>query len=251
MNPSIQNINCIIVDDEPLARLVIAEFARSHTNLNIVAEFGDPIEAYKKINTLKPDLIFLDIQMPEINGFELLEKLNHVPVVIFCTAFDEFAIQAFESNAIDYLLKPFNQNRFDKALLKADEILRSKKFSRNFHQLFKYLKQNKEPSRLLVKARDELLFIEPEQIYWIEAQNDYCMLHTQIGNFLVNKAMQKLEELFSELTFQRIHRSALVNFGFVKEIKPWSSGRYLLIMKNGDEIESSKSGARLIRDMIL
>ncbi|MCD4693015.1 MAG: LytTR family DNA-binding domain-containing protein [Calditrichales bacterium] len=252
MNKATKKISCIIVDDEALARQVVREYTEKHSDLEILAEYGDPLEAYADINRFKPDLIFLDIQMPEINGFELLEKLNDSPVVIFCTAYDEHAIKAFEKNAIDYLLKPFNQNRFDQALDKARKYLGSEIIVQDFNQLFSYLKQDKtDVSRLLVKDGDQLVIIEPEEIIRIEAQDDYCLLHTRKGKFLVSKTMQQLENRFSDFSFCRVHRSTMVNLNFVKEIQPWSSGRYLLIMKNGDKVESSKSGARAIKEMIL
>ena len=252
MNKATKKISCIIVDDEALARQVVREYTEKHSDLEILAEYGDPLEAYADINRFKPDLIFLDIQMPEINGFELLEKLNDSPVVIFCTAYDEHAIKAFEKNAIDYLLKPFNQNRFDQALDKARKYLGSEIILQDFNQLFSYLKQDKtDVSRLLVKDGDQLVIIEPEEIIRIEAQDDYCLLHTRKGKFLVSKTMQQLENRFSDFSFCRVHRSTMVNLNFVKEIQPWSSGRYLLIMKNGDKVESSKSGARAIKEMIL
>ncbi len=252
MNKATKKIIFIILDDEALARQVVREYTEKHSDLEILAEYGDPLEAYAYINRFKPDLIFLDIQMPEINGFELLEKLNDSPVVIFCTAYDEHAIKAFEKNAIDYLLKPFNQNRFDQALDKARKYLGSEIILQDFNQLFSYLKQDKtDVSRLLVKDGDQLVIIEPEEIIRIEAQDDYCLLHTRKGKFLVSKTMQQLKNRFSNFSFCRVHRSTMVNLNFVKEIQPWSSGRYLLIMKNGDKVESSKSGARAIKEMIL
>lgn len=247
-----KKITCIIVDDEPLARQVIREFAEKHADLKIIAEFGDPQEACKNINRDKPDLIFLDIQMPEINGFELIGKLDHLPVIIFCTAFDEYAIQAFENNAIDYLLKPFDQERFDKALQKAKKYLNSETIPHNLNHLIKYLEQEQSAgSRLLVKDGQQLLIIEPDEILWVEAQHDYCMLHTSRGQFLITKTMQHLENRLRKFSFFRIHRSMLVNFSFVQEVKPWSSGRYLLVLENGEQIESSKSGAKMIKEMIL
>jgi two-component system LytT family response regulator len=197
------NISCIIVDDEPLARRIIRECLQKHPDITICAEYGDPFEAFKNINGLKPDVLFLDIQMPEMNGFELLEQLENPPTVIFCTAYDEYAIRAFEANAI------------------------------------------------LVKDGNQLIMVTPEEIYWVKAQDDYSLLHTTKGKFLVSRTLQQLEKRFAGSSFRRIHRSALVNLHLIKEIHPWSSGRYLLIMKNGDRVESSRSGAILIKNMLL
>ena len=248
----IQNISCVIVDDEPLARQVIREFLQKHPDISVRAEFGDPVEAYRQIRRIEPHLLFLDIQMPEMNGFELLEQLDNPPVIIFCTAYDEYAIKAFEANAIDYLLKPFDQRRFDRALEKARQFLSGENTVPNINQLLNYLKQERtEPSRLLVKKGGQLVMVTPQEIFWAEAQEDYSMLHTVKGNFLVTRSLRQLENRFTADIFLRVHRSALVNLQAVKEIHPWSSGRYLLILKNGERVQSSKSGAKLIKEMLL
>ena len=246
------NISCVIVDDEPLARRIIRECLQKHPDITICAEYGDPFEAFKNINRLNLDVLFLDIQMPEMNGFELLEQLENPPTVIFCTAYDEYAIRAFEANAIDYLLKPFDQERLDRALEKARQFVFGENVIPNLDRLLKYLKQDKaEPSRLLVKDGNQLIMVTPEEIYWVKAQDDYSLLHTTKGKFLVSRTLQQLEKRFAGSSFRRIHRSALVNLHLIKEIHPWSSGRYLLIMKNGDRVESSRSGAILIKNMLL
>jgi two-component system LytT family response regulator len=245
-------INCVIVDDEPLARTIIRECLQEHTDIHIQAEYGNPIEANLHLNKAKTDLLFLDIQMPELNGFELLENLKNPPLIIFCTAYDEYAIKAFEANAIDYLLKPFDQERFNIAIAKAKKYLKGEQENPNLEQLLRYIKNEKtEHPKLLVKDGDQLIVLTSMDILWAEAQEDYCLLHCINNNYLVSRSLQELEQRFSTFTFKRVHRSALVNFEMVKEIHPWSSGRYLLKMKNGDEIESSKSGARLIKNMLL
>ncbi len=245
-------INCVIIDDEPLAREIIQECLQEHADIHIQAEYGNPLEANLYLNKAKIDLLFLDIQMPELNGFELLENLKNPPLIIFCTAYDEYAIKAFEANAIDYLLKPFDQERFDIAIAKARKYLKGEQENPNLEQLLQYIKNEKaEHPKLLVKDGDQFIVLTPMDILWAEAQEDYCLLHCIDNNYLVSRSLQELEVRFSSYAFKRIHRSALVNFEMVKEIHPWSSGRYLLKMKNGDEIESSKSGARLIKNMLL
>ena len=245
-------ITCIIVDDEPLARKIIRECLQQHPDIDIQAEYGNPLEAYKKLQNQMPDLMFLDIQMPELTGFELLEQLNDPPVVIFCTAYDKFAIKAFEANAVDYLVKPFNQERFDKALVKARNFIKGEQNFPKLDQLLEFVRKDKsETEKILVKDGNQLVLLMPLDIYWVEAQEDYSLLHCVKDQYLVLRTLQELERRFAAYSFKRVHRSALVNFEMVKEIHPWSSGRYLLKMKNGDEIESSKSGARIIKDMLL
>lgn len=246
------SINCVIVDDELLARNFIRECLQKHADIQILAEYGDPLKANTFLKSNSCDLLFLDIQMPELNGFDLMEKIKNPPLIIFCTAYDEYAIKAFEANAIDYLLKPFDQERFDSAILKAKKYLKGEQDYPNLKHLLQFIKNEKtEIPKLLVKDGDQLIVITPLDIFWAEAQEDYSLLHCKSNNYLVSRSLQELEQRFSSYTFKRIHRSALVNFEMVKEIHPWSSGRYLLKMKNGDEIESSKSGARLIRNMLL
>ena len=244
-------IRAVIIDDEPLARQVIREFLHSHPEVEIAGETGNPVQALEIIRLENPDLLFLDIQMPEMNGFELLDQLSHPPTIIFCTAYDEFAIKAFEANAIDYLLKPFDQERFDRALEKARQFILGETPAPQMDRLLSYLTQQKQSMRFLVKKGNRMVAISPGELLWAEAQEDYSMLHTEKGNFLVSRTLQELEKRLSGSGFWRIHRSALVNGQAIKEIHPWSSGRYLLILKNGDRVESSKSGAQLIRKMLL
>jgi len=244
-------IRAVIIDDEPLARQVIREFLENHPEVEITGETGNPLKALEIIRVEKPDLLFLDIQMPEMNGFELLDQLTNPPTIIFCTAYDEFAIKAFEANAIDYLLKPFDQERFDRALEKARRFIKGEAPAPQMDRLLHYLTQHQRPMRFLVKKGNRMVVVSPDELLWVEAQEDYSLLHTEKGNFLVSRSLQELEKRLSSSGFMRIHRSALVNSQAIKEIHPWSSGRYLLILKNGDRVESSKSGAHLIRKMLL
>lgn len=243
-------IRTIIVDDEPLARQIIGEYLESHADVEILDDIGDPRQAFKSIIKNKPDLLFLDIQMPEMTGFELLMQLPKKPAVIFCTAYDQFAIAAFEENAIDYLLKPFGQQRFDQALQKARLLLASQSTIPAFDKLIKQLQPQKPLERLIVRKRDHLQMVSVGDILWIEAQEDYVQIHTAKHKHLLLQRLGDLQDKLPADRFLRIHRSTIVNLDAVKEIHPWSSGRFLLRLSNGSEIETSKSGAKLIREMM-
>ena len=173
-------INIILIDDEPLARALIAEYLQSYPDMQVVAECGDGFEGVKAIAQFQPDLIFLDIQMPKINGFEMLELLDLAPSVIFTTAFDEYAVKAFESNAIDYLLKPFSQERFDKAMQKwlgqkaLEQHASIKATSINFTH-------SEESSRVVVKNGTKIKIIPTSEIIYLEAYDDYVKIYTSEG----------------------------------------------------------------------
>ena len=244
------NISVIIVDDEPLARQIIREYLQPHTDVEILDDFGDPQQAFLAITKKKPDLLFLDIQMPEMTGIELLMQLPDKPAVVFCTAYDQFAIKAFEENAIDYLLKPFDQQRFDKALQKARQLLAGQTTLPALDKLLDHLHPTAPLNRLIVRKGDHLQMVSVDSILWVEALEDYVQLHTNDGKHLLLQRMGDLEKKLPTDRFLRIHRSTIVNLDAIKEIHPWSSGRFLLRLGNGAEIETSKSGAKLIREMM-
>ncbi len=247
------SIRCVIVDDEPLARQVISEYLEAHPDIELIGEFGNPQHAFESITHNKPDLLFLDIQMPQINGFELLKMLPEKPVVVFCTAFDQYAIRAFEANAVDYLLKPFDQARFDQALAKAKHYLETHQHSQQLDNLLHYLQNQQHTTldRFVVRKGDHLCIVNSEDIYWLEALEDYVRIHTHKEQYLVLQRLGELEKRLAENRFVRVHRSLIVNLDKIKKIHHWSSGRYLLELKDGTELETSKSGARVIREMML
>ncbi|HMX77766.1 MAG TPA: response regulator, partial [Chitinophagaceae bacterium] len=169
----------IIIDDEPLARSIVKEYVQKHTELELVAECGDGFEGVKAIQQHQPDLIFLDIQMPKINGFEMLELIEEPPAVIFTTAFDEYAIKAFESHAVDYLLKPFDQIRFDKALAKWQE-QKEKHTEKNTKELLDSVSQSPSQSqRIVIKDGSKIKIIPVQDVLYLEAADDYVKVHTR------------------------------------------------------------------------
>ncbi|MGH1364070.1 MAG: LytR/AlgR family response regulator transcription factor [Calditrichia bacterium] len=241
---------CMIIDDEPLARQLIAEFLEDVDDIKIIASPGNPDEALELILQHKPDVLFLDIQMPGMNGFDLLRQLESPPAVVFCTAYDEYAIAAFEENAIDYLLKPFDKARFNKTLQRLRQQLTDATTTQWQHLIEKLDKNQGGPlERLIVRKGDHLKMVNTAEILWVEAMEDYVKLHTPKEKHLVLRRIGDLADRLPE-RFLRVHRSTIVNLDAVQEIHPWSSGRFLLKLKDGTEVETSKAGAKSIREMM-
>jgi two-component system, LytTR family, response regulator len=233
----------IIIDDEPLARSIIKEYLQNHPELELAAECNDGFEGVKTIHQLQPDLIFLDIQMPKINGFEMLELIEEPPAVIFTTAYDEYAIRAFESQAVDYLLKPFSRDRFDKAISKW---LQSGKAISGREQLGPLLEavssSPAEQHRVVVKLSGKIRIIPVEDIHYLEAADDYVKIHTREGAFLKNKTMGHFETVFNKNQFVRTHRSYMVNITEITRIDPYEKENHLAILKTGARVPVSKTG---------
>ena len=246
-------IKSIIIDDEELGRKIIREFLAVHPEVKVLAECQDAHQALEAIQKYHPDLLFLDVQMPEINGFELLEMLETIPSVIFSTAYDRYALKAFEVNAIDYLLKPFDQERFDKALSRAKEAMRSPQFEeKKIRNLVRQLRSDtKYRDKFMIKYTEKILVLGTDEIDWIEAQGDYVNIHTGKKTYLILKSLQSLEKELDPHRFIRVHRSSIVNLNAIKEIVPWTGGRHLMNLKDGSQITISRSGsARLKKFMI-
>jgi two-component system LytT family response regulator len=239
----------IIVDDEPLARSMVKEYLQTHPELEITAECNDGFEGLKAIQQHQPDLIFLDIQMPKINGFEMLELIDQPPAVIFTTAFDEYAIKAFEAHAIDYLLKPFSQERFDKAIQKwKDQTSSSKK---NTEELLETASQSPAQSqRIVVKNGSKIKIIPIQDVFYLEAADDYVKVHTQEGSFLKNKTMNHFEKTLDPGQFVRSHRSFIVNIQQITRIDPYEKENHIAILRSGGRVPVSKNGYVKLRAVL-
>ena len=239
----------IIIDDEPLARLVIREYLTPYTNITVVQECADGFEAVKAIMQHQPDLIFLDIQMPKINGFEMLELIDTPPAVIFTTAFEEFAIKAFEAHAVDYLLKPFSKERFDKAIEKLAEG-KEKNAAGTKQLLDNDTHTTTQYNRIVVKENGKIKIIPLAQVQFIEAADDYVKLHTADGNFLKNKTMAYFESALDSNSFIRIHRSYIVNVQLITRLDPYEKETYLAILSNGKKLPVSKTGYTKLKEVL-
>lgn len=232
----------IIIDDEPLARSVVKEYLAKHPELELVTECGNGFEGVKAIQQHQPDLIFLDIQMPKINGFEMLELLEQPPNVIFATAFDEYAIKAFEAHAIDYLLKPFNQERFDKAVLKWKEQQQNNVQAKTAELLETASQSPAQNQRVVVKNGSKIKIIPVHDIFFMEAADDYVKIHTAEGYFLKNKTMSHFEQALDGNQFVRSHRSYIVNVQQITRIDPYEKDNHIAILKSGMKVPVSRGG---------
>lgn len=232
----------IIIDDEPLARSIVKEYLQKHSNLELITECGDGFEGVKAIQQHQPDLIFLDIQMPKINGFEMLELIEQPPNVIFTTAFDEYAIKAFEAHAIDYLLKPFNQERFDKAVAKWKEQQQSNVPVKTEELLDTASQSPSQSHRVVVKNGSKIKIIPVHDIFYLEAADDYVKIHTREGYFLKNKTMNHFEQVLDGQQFVRSHRSYIVNVQQITRIDPYEKDNHVAILRSGLKVPVSRGG---------
>jgi len=242
-------ISTILIDDEPLARVIIKEYAEAFPQLTIVQECNDGFEGLKAIMQHKPQLIFLDVQMPKINGFEMLELIEEPPSVIFVTAFDEYAIKAFESHAIDYLLKPFSRERFNKAIEKfLEQSENSGPPVQSIPDSISLSPQQRQ--RVVVKTGGKIKIIPIDDIHYFEAADDYVRIHTKEGGFLKNRTMAHFEKSLDANIFVRTHRSFIVNVQQITRIDPYEKESWIAILKNGTQVSVSKSGHARLKQVL-
>jgi len=241
------SIRTIVVDDEPLACERIRMLLDQESDIQIVSECRNGAAALRAIQQLKPDLVFLDVQMPELTGFEVLERLDpaSTPTIIFVTAYDQYALKAFEVCALDYLLKPFDRDRFTRALNRARaELSRRKagKVSEHVLQLLSELERGKKYlEKLIVRTGGRVLFVRIDEIDWIEAAGNYVRLHLGKDEFLYRETMTKLEAQLNPERFARIHRSIIVNTDRIKELQPWFRGDYQVVLRDNRKLTLTRN----------
>lgn len=240
----------IIIDDEPLARSITKEYLQKHPQLELQAECGDGFEGVKAIQQYQPDLIFLDIQMPKINGFEMLELIEEPPAVIFTTAFDEYAIKAFEAHAIDYLLKPFNQERFDKAIAKWKEKENTTTENKTEELLESASLSPAQSQRIVVKNGSKIKIIPVHDVFYLEAADDYVKIHTAEGYFLKNKTMNHFEQVLDKSQFVRSHRSYIVNVQQITRIDPYEKDGHVAVLRSNAKVPVSRGGYGKLKDVL-
>ncbi len=245
-------ISVLIIDDESLARELVRGYLAAIPGIEIAGECANGFEALKAIQELKPDLVFLDIQMPKLDGFELLEVLDQKPEIIFTTAFDQYAIKAFEMNAVDYLLKPFSKDRLRQAVEKARVRIGTPApgmESPGTPSLLKHLENEKQVlERVITRLGSKITVIPVEKIRYIEASDDYVMIHSDAGSHLKEKTMKYFEEHLPPAQFIRIHRGYIVNISEIKSLELYSKDSYIAILKNGDKLNVSAEGYRRLRE---
>jgi two-component system LytT family response regulator len=240
----------IICDDEDDARLLIQQYISDYKMLTVINECSNGLDAVQAIDTLEPDLIFLDIQMPGLSGFQVLQKIVHVPQIIFSTAFDKYAIKAFDNNAIDYLLKPYTKNRFDQAIQKIlNNSLNNKE---SIKKLSDSLQSNYSayPEKVLVEQGNRMVSLSIQDIIWIEAEGDYTKIHTANKSYLSSYGIGVLEQKLNPAIFTRIHRSAMVNINTIKEVFKEPNG-YRIILQNGTNHKVGRNYVDVIKKIAL
>jgi two-component system, LytTR family, response regulator len=246
MNES-PRIRVLVVDDEPLARRMLGEMLRSDPQVVIVGESSNGREAVEAIRTQAPDLVFLDVQMPELGGFEVLETLGKVPIphVIFVTAYDQYAVRAFEVHALDYLLKPFDRERFDVCWQRARAQVMRERNGGVDQRILLLLEELKAGSRylerLVIKSGGRIYFLETGEIDWIEAEGNYVSVHSGKKSHLLRETISSLESQLDPRKFVRIHRSSIVRIDRIQELQPWFHGEYRVILQNGTQLTLSRN----------
>jgi len=246
-----QKNTCIIVDDEKLARDLICEFLEEFQEIEIIAQCAKGKEAVKQINQLKPDIIFLDVQMPDFNGFEVLAQITHQPCVIFSTAYDKYAIRAFEANAVDYLLKPIDQDRFRVAINRSLEQLENPQLDLNaLITTFQSANQS-FPEHFIVQKSNKMVNVPVKDIMYFEASGDYTVLHTTEDEYLSSKTLTSWGNLLDPNTFVRIHRSTIINFNHLSEVEKHFKGGLIVTMKNGKHLPVSRTYVSNIKNRLV
>ena len=243
-------MNVIIIDDEPLARSLVKEYLQQYPQITLVEECNDGFEGMKAIQQHQPDLIFLDIQMPKINGFEMLELVEQPPAVIFTTAFDEYALKAFEAHAVDYLLKPFSRERFDKALEKFMDQSSARQQKAGMQLLIQSAELPARSERIVVKTANGIRIIPVPAIHYLEAADDYVRIHTQESIFLKNRTMSFFENSLPAKQFVRTHRSYIANIQEITRIDPYEKENHLAILRSGARIPVSRSGYGKLKQVL-
>ena len=244
-------IKTLIIDDESLARDLLRHYLSKDDRIELVGECSNGFEGVLAIQELKPDLVFLDIQMPKITGFEMLELIQSPPMIIFSTAYDQYAICAFEANAIDYLLKPYLYERVVVALNKAVEKLKSKTTPFEINKLIeKHDEELGTLDRIVVKSGRKIQVIPVKSIHYIESQDDFVMIYCEDGHFMKQKTMKFFEQHLDEQKFVRIHRSYLLNVSSISEIQQYEKESWIVLTKQGAKLKVSKAGYTNLRDKL-
>lgn len=246
----------LIVDDEPLARMRLQTLIRDYPEtFNLIGEAANGEEAIEQLNRLRPTLVFLDIQMPEINGFDVLKALDYTPKVIFCTAYDEFALKAFDTHCVDYLVKPLTKERFARTVEKLHQPLEARSSTDPLNKLIEQFNQayrKQEVTSIPVKVGDRVVFVRLEDVSYLQADEKYVTVVTKHAKtYILDASLKKLEEKLPAY-FMRVHKSYIINNNLLKEVKKHFNNRFVLVMDDysKSKIMSGRSYYQTIREML-
>jgi two-component system LytT family response regulator len=240
------NIRTLIVDDEPLARQSVQRFLKADPEIEVVGECADGKSAVAAIVERKPDLVFLDVQMPELDGFGVVSRVGtrQMPATIFVTAWDQYALAAFDANALDYLLKPFGKARFERALDRARTCLVKQGDGEIVQRVVQAIEsaaaRTEYVDRISIAENGRIVFVKAADVQWIEASGNYARLHTGARSYDIRETLTSLEDKLDRREFVRIHRSTIVNLQYVKEIHPWFHGYHLVLLESGRKLRMSR-----------
>jgi two-component system LytT family response regulator len=266
----VKAIRTLIVDDEPLARETLRILLRANPEVDVVGECRSGPEAVDRILEVEPDLVFLDIEMPEMDGFDVLETVSgegvRIPTIVFVTAYDQYALRAFEVHALDYLLKPFDDERFERALERAKLEVSRHQDAAMASRIEALLADHRAAAageespvgegregpveRFVVRSSGRIHFVDVAEVDWVEAAGDYVRLHTGERSHLMRQTMKELEDSLDPDVFVRIHRSTIVRIGFVKEIRTTGTGQYVVLLEDGTRRNLSRSGRRRLEEVL-
>lgn len=245
-------LRAVLVDDEPLARALLAELLAETPEVEVVGEAATPAEAVPLVGRLKPDVLFLDIEMPGGTGFDVLQSLTALPHVVFTTAYDQHAVRAFETGAVDYLLKPFARSRFRRAIDRVVQRAREQRPALDAEAL-EALARAARPGlgRLLVRVGDRLVAVDPEAVLWVEAAGNYARLHTAETSYLSSVGLGELAERLDPRRFLRVHRSAVIAVPALRGLRSDGSGGYFALLEAGHRVRVSRTYADRLRDLMV
>ncbi len=245
-----EKLRTIIVEDEELARNLLKSFLARIDSIELIAECENGFEGVKMINELKPDLVFLDIQMPKITGFEMLELLEHKPQIIFATAYDQYALKAFDYNAADYLLKPYSQDRLKEAVDKVIERIQTEGRESDVAEKISDFPKDEYLDRIVVKDRHKIHIAPVDAVRYIESMDDYVMIYTTEGRWMKQKTMKYFERALNPNNFVRIHRSYIVKVNEIAEIQQYEKESYVVILHDKTKLKVSKTGYKNLKDVL-
>ena len=246
----------LVVDDEDLARQRVNSLLSPRADFEVVGECATGAEAVRAIRELQPDVVLLDVQMPELDGFDVISEIGaqNMPLVIFATAFDEYAIDAFEVGAVDYLLKPVDEERFNRTLDRAARRLRQSGDDTSVTQMSALLRRinslTTSAGRFAVKVHGKILFLDPAEIYWIQARDDIARVHLVDSAYDVREPLSHLEARLPGNSFLRVHRSVIVNTSHIRAAEPFDQGDQMLILRNGKRLTTGRSYRKVVQEFL-